>query len=90
MPTPPPQAAKRSSGLVGSHPLGASLGRGRRPGGLPGTAAEGGDDDEEDLEALLARLQAAALPPDVLKVALKELRRLKLGGDQQPGAASSR
>ncbi len=53
--------------------------------------AKGGDDDEDDeLDAILARLQAAHPPPDVLKAALKEVRRLRSGGEQQPGAGAAR
>lgn len=49
----------------------------------------GADSDRDDLDLLLQRLQAARPPPEVMRAALKELKRLRQGGETQPGAASA-
>ena len=47
-------------------------------------------EDPEDLDILERRLKAAQPPPDVLKVASRELKRLKSMGENQPGASATR
>lgn len=51
---------------------------------------DGEDGDEDEVAALGARLRAAKPPPEVLRVALRELRRLRSGSEGQPGHAASR
>ena len=47
-------------------------------------------EDPEDLDLLERRLRAAQPPPEVLKVASRELKRLKSMGENQPGASATR
>lgn len=47
-------------------------------------------DDEDDLAILMVRLAAAQPPPEVLRVAAAEAKRLRQGGEMQPGAAAAR
>jgi hypothetical protein len=74
---------------------------GRRPlppgfwgvGPSPGPGGSAGEEDEEaedEVGVLLARLAAAKPPGEVLKAAMREAKRLKSGGDHQPGAAAAR
>ncbi|KAL5064202.1 hypothetical protein RYX36_025939 [Vicia faba] len=48
------------------------------------------EDDEDDLVALERKMQSAGMPPNVWKLAHRELRRLKKMQPQQPGYNSSR
>lgn len=48
------------------------------------------DDDPDDVAVLMARLAAAQPPPEVLRAAAAEAKRLRQGGDMQPGAAAAR
>lgn len=48
------------------------------------------DDGHDDLAALMAKLAAAQPPPEVLRAAAAEAKRLRQGGDMQPGAAAAR
>ncbi|PKA46137.1 Lon protease like 2, peroxisomal [Apostasia shenzhenica] len=48
------------------------------------------DDDEDDIAALERKMQSAGMPPNILKHAQRELRRLRKMQPQQPGYSSSR
>lgn len=48
------------------------------------------DEEEDDASALLARVAAARPPEEVMRAAAREARRLRRGGDTQPGAPASR
>ncbi|WIA37890.1 hypothetical protein OEZ86_014737 [Tetradesmus obliquus] len=75
---------------------------GGRPAGLPGRQRGSGvapgsglgfdeaDGDEDDVAVIMARLAAAGPPPEVLRAAAREARRLRQGGEAQPGAAAAR
>lgn len=75
---------------------------GGRPAGLPGRQRVSGvapgsglgfdeaDGDEDDVAVIMARLAAAGPPPEVLRAAAREARRLRQGGEAQPGAAAAR
>lgn len=60
-----------------------------QPGRGPGLDDPNGD-DEDDVAVLMARLAAAGPPPEVLRAAAREARRLRQGGEMQPGAAAAR
>ncbi|KAL4458772.1 hypothetical protein ABPG75_013637 [Micractinium tetrahymenae] len=67
----------------------AGVGRGLR---LPGLAGED-DDDEEDgkqeLAAIMQKLKDANPPPEVLRAAQREFKRLQRGSEQHPGYSMS-
>ena len=81
----PPRSddADSTSATHGGDDSDAEGGTGPVSGGQ-GEGADGGEEGEEeedDLGALMARLKRAAPPPEVMKAAAKELRRLKQMGE---------
>ena len=64
--------------------------RGLGPGG--GLDGLGGlmEEEDDELAGLLAKIAAAKPPAEVLKAAVKEVKRLQAGGEMQPGAAAAR
>mgnify|MGYP001807850465 CR=1 FL=1 len=82
---------------------GGGGGGGGEGAGAGGGSFAGGEDDSAEAEysvpfclcclfnrILLTRLSAARPPSEVLKAAVREAKRLKSGGDHQPGAAAAR
>jgi hypothetical protein len=78
-------AGSRSRGLLPGRRAGSGAAAGS---GLGADEAEG--DDEDDVAVIMARLAAAGPPPEVLRAAAREARRLRQGGEMQPGAAAAR
>ncbi|MEW5297295.1 MAG: hypothetical protein WDW36_000512 [Sanguina aurantia] len=74
--------------------VGSAANGGRLPGRgahQPSTEPGSEEEDEDDLDQLRQRLQQASMPPEVLRAASKELKRLGgHGGEQQPGYAAGR
>lgn len=69
----------------------SSFDPGQGPGSLDGDH-DGGDDDvdgPQELAALMARLQAAGPPPEALRAAQREYRRLLKSNEQYPGYAAA-
>lgn len=69
--------------------------RGQAPGtgaGFPGVGKRpgGSDEDDDELAAVMEKLRAAKPPEEVMKAALRELKKLQKGGEHQPGHAAAR
>ncbi|KAK9811443.1 hypothetical protein WJX72_003978 [[Myrmecia] bisecta] len=73
------QAAQRSMGGVAASKAAREVG-----------SDEEDEDDEEEISALLRRIKDAKPPPEVLKVAMREAKRLQRSNEQHPGYAMSR
>mmetsp|Transcript_6093 Transcript_6093/g.13222 ORF Transcript_6093/g.13222 Transcript_6093/m.13222 type:complete len:1166 (+) Transcript_6093:153-3650(+) len=54
------------------------------------TPGEGDEEAEDDLDVLMSRLQRARPPPEVMKAAVKEYKRLRQSGENQPGYGAAR
>ncbi|KAJ9507153.1 hypothetical protein QJQ45_004851 [Haematococcus lacustris] len=99
----PPSSSSSSGGGVGgggageAGPGGGSV-RGEGGPGPPGwDPSFDGEEEEDELEAVMERLARQRPPPEVLRAAGREFRRLRQSGggrgrkgDSQPGAAASR
>ncbi|KAL6765392.1 hypothetical protein V8C86DRAFT_2430812 [Haematococcus lacustris] len=91
-----PSSSSSSGGGVGgggageAGPGGGSV-RGEGGPGPPGwDPSFDGEEEEDELEAVMERLARQRPPPEVLRAAGREFRRLRQSGDSQPGAAASR
>eukprot|EP00879_Flechtneria_rotunda_P013664 GHRR01014274.1.p1 GENE.GHRR01014274.1~~GHRR01014274.1.p1 ORF type:complete len:404 (+),score=169.96 GHRR01014274.1:66-1214(+) len=80
-----------SSSKVGSSRLAIdrSLGHRSLRRGL-GFGEQQGSDEEDDVGLLMERLATANAPGEVMRAAAREARRLRRGGEHQPGAAGAR
>eukprot|EP00887_Chlorella_sp_A99_P006545 scaffold3.g6545.t1 len=91
------EVAERSGAAAGGARPGGGMHQ-AAPGAAPGGKAapdsdddekgrEEGDDGREELAALMQKLKEAGPPPEVLRAAQREYRRLRRGSDQHPGHA---